>query len=71
MKGTGILMGITGILMVITGILMAGTGILTAGTGTVTIFVVGWGRVYYILGFPHRWLVKPAPTMPCRGGFYR
>jgi predicted YcjX-like family ATPase len=29
------------------------------------------GRVYYIVGFPHRWLLKPAPTMACRGGFYQ
>ena len=29
------------------------------------------GRVYYIVGFRHRWLVKPAPTMACRGGFYQ
>jgi hypothetical protein len=24
--------------------------------------VVGWGRVYEIIGFKHKWLVKPAPT---------
>jgi len=24
--------------------------------------VLGWGRVDEIIGFKHRWLVKPAPT---------
>jgi len=46
--------------------------------------VVGWGRVYDIMGFKHRWLVKPAPTnlsitndklrveqYLCRGGFHQ
>jgi len=46
--------------------------------------VVGWGRVYEIIGFKHRWLVKPAPTdfsitndklrveqYLCRGGFHQ
>jgi len=45
---------------------------------------VGWGRVDEIMGFKHRWLVKPAQTKlsitndklrveqyPCRGGFHQ
>jgi hypothetical protein len=26
-------------------------------------FVVGWGRVYEIVGFWQLWLVEPAPTI--------
>ncbi|MEG5170724.1 hypothetical protein QUB25_00885 [Microcoleus sp. B3-D7] len=46
--------------------------------------VLGWGRVYDIMGFKHRWLVKPVQTKLsitndklrveqylCEGGFHQ
>jgi hypothetical protein len=29
-----------------------------------------WGRVYQMVGLRRGWLMKPAPTNVCRGGFY-